>query len=312
MTAPVALHRVLFAHHEKQTLVRVGAVFAKTGLASLGLTLVTVVVLIFGVVVGDTAGFVAGGLVLVFYTLGWVVLPLVLLRDRRPCEAHRLAAPRSRSAPTRRPGSTTGTRTRRPGRRATWSARWSTARPTSPSCSRLIDAAEPATWCCSPTGAATPTSSCWTSPAPRSATCSAAPAERGVDVTRPDLALAPRPARASASEENRHLGEEIDDAGGECAARHAGAPGRLAPPEVRRPPPPGPARSATSPSSAASTCATAAATTPSTAATRRRSRWPPVYGETPPWHDVQLADPRAGRRTTSRPSSASGGRTRRR
>jgi hypothetical protein len=80
MTAPVALHRVLFAHHEKQTLVRVGAFFAKTGLVSLGLTLVTVVVLIFGVVVGDTAGFIAGGLVLVFYTLGWVVLPLVLLR----------------------------------------------------------------------------------------------------------------------------------------------------------------------------------------------------------------------------------------
>jgi hypothetical protein len=88
MTAPVSLHRVLFAHHEKQTLVRVGAFFAKTGLASLGLTLVTVVVLIFGVVVGDTAGFVAGGLVFVFYTLGWVVLPLVLLR-------------RSQSAPRR-------------------------------------------------------------------------------------------------------------------------------------------------------------------------------------------------------------------
>lgn len=80
MTAPVSLHRVLFARHEKQTLVRVGAFFAKTGLASLGLTLVTVVVLIFGVVVNDTAGFVAGGIVLVFYTLGWVVLPLVLLR----------------------------------------------------------------------------------------------------------------------------------------------------------------------------------------------------------------------------------------
>ncbi len=80
MTAPVSLHRVLFARHEKQTLVRVGAFFAKTGLASLGLTLVAVVVLIFGVVVSDTAGFVAGGLVFVFYTLGWVVLPLVLLR----------------------------------------------------------------------------------------------------------------------------------------------------------------------------------------------------------------------------------------
>ena len=79
MTAPVSLHRVLFAKNEKQTLVRVGAFFAKTGLASLGLTLVAVVVLIFGVVVDDTAGFVAGGLVFLFYMLGWVVLPLVLL-----------------------------------------------------------------------------------------------------------------------------------------------------------------------------------------------------------------------------------------
>lgn len=80
MTAPVALHRVLFAKHEKETMVRVGAFFAKTGMASMGLTLVAVVVLIFGVVVDDTAGFVAGAIVLVFYTSAWVVLPVVVLR----------------------------------------------------------------------------------------------------------------------------------------------------------------------------------------------------------------------------------------
>jgi hypothetical protein len=38
------------------------------------------VVLIFGVVVGDVAGYVAGTVVLVVYTLCWVVLPLSLLR----------------------------------------------------------------------------------------------------------------------------------------------------------------------------------------------------------------------------------------
>jgi hypothetical protein len=80
MTAPVALHRVLFAKNEKQTLVQIGAFFAKTGLISLGLTLVAVVVLIFGVVLNDTAGFVAGAMVFMFYTLGWVVLPVVVLR----------------------------------------------------------------------------------------------------------------------------------------------------------------------------------------------------------------------------------------
>ena len=80
MTAPVSLHRFLFAKGEKDTLVRVGSVFAKLGMATMGLTLVTVVVLIFGVVVNDTAGYVAGALVLVFYVLTWVVLPLAVMR----------------------------------------------------------------------------------------------------------------------------------------------------------------------------------------------------------------------------------------
>lgn len=80
MTAPVALHRFLFAHHEKDVLVRVGDAFAKCGLAAMGLTLVTVVVLIFGVVVNDVAGIVAGAVALVFYGVTWVALPLSLLR----------------------------------------------------------------------------------------------------------------------------------------------------------------------------------------------------------------------------------------
>jgi uncharacterized membrane protein YqjE len=80
MTAPVALHRFLFGRHEKDVLVRVGGLFAKLGLAAMGLSLVTVVVLIFGVVVNDTAGIIAGAAVLVFYVSAWVVLPLSLLR----------------------------------------------------------------------------------------------------------------------------------------------------------------------------------------------------------------------------------------
>ncbi|SDS89954.1 hypothetical protein SAMN04488570_2983 [Nocardioides scoriae] len=80
MTAPAALHRFLFGHHEKDTLVRAGGWYAKAGLTTMGLTLVTVVVLIFGVVVGDVAGLVAGAVVLALYLLAWVVLPLSLLR----------------------------------------------------------------------------------------------------------------------------------------------------------------------------------------------------------------------------------------
>jgi hypothetical protein len=81
MTAPVALHRFLFGRHKKDTLVRTGAVFAKSGMTAMGLTLVTVVILIFGVVVNDTAGIIAGAVVFVFYTLAWAVLPLSLLRE---------------------------------------------------------------------------------------------------------------------------------------------------------------------------------------------------------------------------------------
>ena len=80
MTAPVSLHRFLFARHEKETLVRVGAWFAKLGVLFMGLTLVAVVDLIFGVVVDDTAGVVAAACVFVFYTLAWGVLPMAVLR----------------------------------------------------------------------------------------------------------------------------------------------------------------------------------------------------------------------------------------
>jgi hypothetical protein len=85
MTAPVALHRFLFGRHEKDVLVRAGDTFAKSGMAAMGLTLVTVVVLIFGVVVDDLAGLVAGALVFLFYLLAWVVLPLRLMgRSEHP------------------------------------------------------------------------------------------------------------------------------------------------------------------------------------------------------------------------------------
>jgi hypothetical protein len=78
MTAPAALHRFLFGLHEKDVLVRTGDLYAKCGLAAMGLTLVTVVVLIFGVVVNDAVGVLAGLVTFVFFGLAWVVLPLRL------------------------------------------------------------------------------------------------------------------------------------------------------------------------------------------------------------------------------------------
>jgi hypothetical protein len=84
MTAPVALHRFLFGRHEKDVLVRTGDLIAKCGLTAMGLSLVTVVILIFGVVVNDVVGVVAGVVVLVFYALAWVVLPMTLLKQGTP------------------------------------------------------------------------------------------------------------------------------------------------------------------------------------------------------------------------------------
>ena len=78
--APVSAHRFLFGRHEKDVLVHVSSGFAKLGLAALGLTIVTVVVLIFGVVMGTTTGVVAGVVMLVFFLLVWLILPLRLMR----------------------------------------------------------------------------------------------------------------------------------------------------------------------------------------------------------------------------------------
>lgn len=81
MTSPVALHRFLFGRHKKGVLVKMADRVAKAAIASMGLTLVVVAVLIFSVVVDYTAGIAAGAVVLVVYTSVWLVLPLALLRS---------------------------------------------------------------------------------------------------------------------------------------------------------------------------------------------------------------------------------------
>jgi hypothetical protein len=80
LIAPVSSHRLLFRKHEKDVLVSTSDVLAKAGLAALALTVVAVVLLIFGVVVGTLAGLVAATLVLIFFLSTWVGMPLLLLR----------------------------------------------------------------------------------------------------------------------------------------------------------------------------------------------------------------------------------------
>ena len=88
VVAPVAAHRMLFRKRQKVVLVETADRLAKVGLACVGLTVVVVLALVFGFVLGDTAAFVAGGAGLVVFTLLWLVLPLVVLRGaERPPRA---------------------------------------------------------------------------------------------------------------------------------------------------------------------------------------------------------------------------------
>jgi hypothetical protein len=80
VVAPVAAHRLLFRKRQKIVLVETADRLAKVGLACVGLTVVVVLALVFGFVLGDTAAFVAGAAALVVFTLLWLVLPLLVLR----------------------------------------------------------------------------------------------------------------------------------------------------------------------------------------------------------------------------------------
>ena len=198
-----------------------------------------------------------------------------------------------------------------PGPRATWSARWSTARRTSPSCT---------------SGSRRPGTgdlvlfTDWQGDADerldrrarQRGRRGARPRRRARGRrARPGLALALRARSASPSGENRTSASSCRPRGGRGAARHAGAHRRLAPPEARGASATATTRRATSPTSAASTCATRrrddadAPRRPAGAATLAEE-----YGDTPALARRPGRDQRAGRRTTSRPSSGSAGRTR--
>jgi len=79
VVAPVASHRVLFRRRAKRELVSNADRLTKAGLATLALTIVAVVVLVFGFVAGPTAALVAGAIALVFFVIQWVVVPARLL-----------------------------------------------------------------------------------------------------------------------------------------------------------------------------------------------------------------------------------------
>ncbi|HEU4997871.1 MAG TPA: DUF6328 family protein [Lapillicoccus sp.] len=79
VVAPVASHRVLFRRRAKPELVSSADRLTKAGLTTLALTIVAVVVLVFGFVAGTTAAVIAGAVASVFFVVQWVVLPARLL-----------------------------------------------------------------------------------------------------------------------------------------------------------------------------------------------------------------------------------------
>jgi len=85
LIAPVSLHRFLFRRHARRVTVDVAHRLAQIGLSILGLAIVGVVLLIFDVVLGPTAGYVAAGVVFLVLLGLWVVLPLVI-RERKDAD----------------------------------------------------------------------------------------------------------------------------------------------------------------------------------------------------------------------------------
>jgi len=81
--APVSLHRYLFREGAKAQIVRITNVILKATLVGVALVLTGTVMLIFDVVVGVTAGFIAAGAILVVILAIWILLPVLVHPDRR-------------------------------------------------------------------------------------------------------------------------------------------------------------------------------------------------------------------------------------
>lgn len=75
VTAPVAFHRILFRRRERQWLVEAANIAARAGLTAMALTVGGVLLLVFDIVVGPTAGVVTMVAALLFFAALWVVVP---------------------------------------------------------------------------------------------------------------------------------------------------------------------------------------------------------------------------------------------
>lgn len=83
LIAPVSIHRILFRHRLKESIVVAGDKLAKAGLAILALAMTSVAALVFGIVFGDRAGQVAGVVSVTLFLIAWLALPLAMARTSR-------------------------------------------------------------------------------------------------------------------------------------------------------------------------------------------------------------------------------------
>ncbi len=80
IVAPASFHRILFRQHEKSWLVSAANASALAGLALLALVSSGVVLLVFDIVVGTSAGYLASALVLALFVAVWLATPLLARR----------------------------------------------------------------------------------------------------------------------------------------------------------------------------------------------------------------------------------------
>jgi hypothetical protein len=81
--APVSLHRALFRKRAKPEIVRFAHRLLMATLVAVAFTLAGTTVLIFDVVLGLTAGLIAGGVALVVIAAAWVLMPTIVRRNLR-------------------------------------------------------------------------------------------------------------------------------------------------------------------------------------------------------------------------------------
>lgn len=80
IVAPVSVHRALFRKQMKRNVVTLADRITRAALAALALVITGASLLVFDVVVGRTAGIIAGAGALVVMAVLWVLLPEVLRR----------------------------------------------------------------------------------------------------------------------------------------------------------------------------------------------------------------------------------------